>query len=62
MKNKQKMDKSEPYFVHIGYTYAYELRKHKRYPVGKYYQPMKIRECVQVRLDKLNAYWKRSLK
>lgn len=63
MKTKQKMDKSEPYFVHVGYTFAYELKKHKRYATGKQrHVSLKIRPCVQARLDKLYRYWGKGLK
>jgi hypothetical protein len=61
LKVKQRIDKSEPYFVHIGYTYAYELKKAKRYDKGRYIK-LKIRPVVQARLDKLDRYWKDSLK
>lgn len=61
LKVKQRIDKSEPYFVHIGYTYANELKKTKRYKKGKYLS-LKVRSVVQARIDKLKKYWKRSLK
>lgn len=63
--SKQLMESNEPYFVHIGYTYAHELLKYKRrngrerlVRRGK----LKIRGCVKKRLDKLNKYWGESLK
>ena len=63
MKNKQRIDKSEPYYVHIGYTFAYELKKAKRYRQGKYrHVKLKIRPVVQKRLDKLHKYWGLALK
>ncbi len=65
MKNKQYVDKSEPYFVHIGYTYVCELRKYKlkKYN-GKWmnYRTMKMRPCVANRIAKLERYWRASLK
>ena len=57
MKAKQRIDKSEPYFVHIGYTFACELKKCKRYGKGRNRYTFKMRECVKKRLDKLNKYW-----
>lgn len=62
LKVKQRIDKSEPYFVHIGYTFAYELKKSKRYQSGKLrHVRLKIRPCVQARLDKLYRYWGKAL-
>ena len=58
---KQRIDKSEPYFVHIGYTLACEARKTKRYKKGRYFN-LKVRLVVQARIDKLKKYWKMSLK
>ena len=63
MKTKQRIDKSEAYFVHIGYTYANELKKAKRYDKRRFrYVKLKVRPCVQARLDKLSKYWGISLK
>lgn len=53
----QSIDRSEPYFVKVGFTYAHELKKTKRYKKGRYLQ-LKVRPCVQARLDKLKRYWK----
>lgn len=61
LKVKQRIDKSEPYFVHIGYTYANELKKTKRYRKGKYLK-LKTRPCVQARINKLKLYWRMSLR
>lgn len=61
MKRKQRIDKSEPYFVHIGYTLACESKRTKRYKKGRYLR-LKVRPVVQARIDKLKKYWKRSLK
>lgn len=61
MKNKQRIDKSEPYFVHIGYTYANELKKTKLYQKGRY-KKLKTRNSVQKRIEKLHKYWKMALK
>lgn len=60
-KPKQKIASNEPYFVHIGYTYANELKKSKK-KIKYRYIKLKIRDCVQKRLDKLNKYWGMSLK
>lgn len=60
-KVKQRIDKSEPYFVHIGYTFACELKKTKLYSKGRYLK-LKVRTVVQERIDKLKKYWRRSLK
>ena len=57
----QSIDSSEPYFVKIGFTYAHELNKTKRYKSGRYLQ-LKVRPCVQDRLDKLKKYWGMSIK
>lgn len=63
MKAKQRIDKTEPYFVHIGYTFANELKKSKRYNKSRYcYVKLKVRPCVQARLNKLYKYWGMSLK
>lgn len=60
---KQKMDKTEAYYVHIGYTFANELIKRKRYRTGKQrHVKLKVRPCVQARLDKLWRYWGMALK
>lgn len=63
LKVKQRIDKSEPYFVHVGYTYANELKKTKlRIKRKGKYLNLKVRPVVQTRIDKLKKYWKRSLK
>lgn len=61
LKVKQRIDKSEPYFVHIGYTLACESKKTKHYKKGRYLK-LKIRPVVQKRIDKLKKYWRMSLK
>ncbi len=61
LKVKQRIDKSEPYFVHIGYTLACEDKKTKLYRKGRYLK-LKMRPVVQARLDKLKKYWRMSLK
>lgn len=53
----QSIDRSEPYFVKVGFTYAHEMKKKKPYKNGRYLQ-LKVRPCVQERLDKLRLYWK----
>ncbi len=63
MKAKQRIDKSEPYFVHVGYTYARELLKTRRFiKVRCRYEKLKIRDCVKARMDKLHKYWGMALK
>lgn len=62
MRIKQRIDSNEPYFVHIGYTYANELRKSKRYGKGRNRYKFKMRDCVKKRLAKLDKYWGMSLK
>lgn len=61
MKLKQRIDKSEPYFVHIGYTLASEQVHRKKRGQG-YKSKLKMRDCVKKRLDKLRKYWKMALK
>lgn len=56
----QSIDRSEPYFVKVGFTYAHEMKKTKRYKKGRYLQ-LKVRPCVQARIDKLKLYWKMAL-
>lgn len=60
-KRKQRIDKSEPYMVHIGYTYINELKK-KKQKVQYRYRNLKTTPAKQRRLDKLKKYWKRSIK
>lgn len=71
MKNKQRIDQSEEYFVHVGYTFAQEslryyvkLRKRNGQLKKDWYKPnkLKVRPVVEARLKKLNKYWTRSLK
>lgn len=62
MKVKQKLDKSEPYFVQIGYTYASEMVKYYRRGKGRKRHKPKMRDCVKQRLDKLKKYWRLALK
>lgn len=57
----QTIDRRDEYFVKIGFTYAHELKKTKRYKKGRYLQ-LKVRPCAQERLDKLKRYWKLALK
>lgn len=61
LKVKQRIDKSEPYFVHIGYTFACESKKAKLYRKGRYLK-LKVRPVVQARLDKLKKYWQLGVK
>lgn len=61
MKVNQRIDKSEPYFVHIGYTFACESKKTHLYKKGRYLK-LKVRAVVQERLGKLKKYWRISLK
>ena len=67
-KTKQRMEKSEPYFVHIGYTFACEgLRYYtKTMKRGKFNwkkkPKLKMRPVVKARQDKLKKYWGMALK
>lgn len=54
---KQKIDSSEPYFVHVGFAFACESRKTKLYRKGRYLK-LKVRPVVKKRLDKLKRYCK----
>lgn len=59
-KYKQRIDKSEPYFVHIGYTFVNEMKRCKR-PAKYRYKKLKITPAKQARIDKLERYWKAAL-
>lgn len=70
-KVKQRMEESDPYFVHIGYTFACEgmryyqkLRKRKDQLRKGWYKPpkLKMRPVVKARQDKLQKYWDMALK
>lgn len=61
MKRKQRIDKSEPYFVHIGYTFACESRKTVLYKNSRY-KKLKVRPVVKARLEKLKKYWQMGCK
>lgn len=65
----QRLDAQEPYFVHIGFTYACDVKKnfprvrvkHKMFRgLRKRLKVSKVRPVVQARLDKLKKYWKRA--
>lgn len=62
-KAKQRIDKSESYFVHVGYTFACESLRYYLKPKrrGKYgwqkLTKLKVRPVVKARQDKLNKYW-----
>lgn len=61
MKNKQKISKDEPYFVHIGYTFACEIRKTTLKLKGRY-KKLPIKASRQKYLNKLQKYWRMSCK
>jgi hypothetical protein len=57
-KVKQRIDKSEPYFVHVGYAFVNELRlRHPQRRLKGKYSNTKVRTVVQARLAKLKKYW-----
>lgn len=62
---KQKIDKSEPYFIHVGYTFTHESLKYYMPYKGKGRRTrvvkLKVRSSKQRYLAKLNKYWKLSL-
>lgn len=60
-KIKQSINSNEPYFVHIGYTYANEIKKTKKRSGGRYVK-LNIKHSVQNKLKKLYKYWRMSLK
>lgn len=61
----QRIDKSEPYFVHIGFTYVHELRKQKlrttremrKGRTGPIWAKLKTTPAKAKRLAKLERYW-----
>ncbi len=60
-REKQTIAKEEPYFVHIGFTYANELIKTQIKAKFKY-RKLKTRVAVIKKLNKLRKYWERSLR
>lgn len=70
-KVKHRIEKWEPYFVHIGYTFASEglryyqkLRKRNGQLRKGWFKPdkLKMRPVVKARQDKLHKYWGMALK
>lgn len=66
---KQQILASEPYFVHVGYTYICEMKiraimrnpKLKKFGYGRLYVNLKMRPVVAKRLAKLQRYHRMAL-